>query len=226
MVTLRNSTSTLTPSVPSSTEEDNAIQTELALPGIKRGIAIGVACSVSIVLIAILAFLAIRRRNRVLARRAQSNTTEPGNPDIETAYQEKARWSATTPTPPPPPPVEADAHTIYELDANAIPELPGACSAQEVEGKSIGPGESNEADEMYEQKLKQGKTWSIALEPNDPNPTTDVAHRRLPLLTVSPPETALGDVSPMLRSSWDLSPQYASPISPPPNALFPSSRSP
>ncbi|EDU41584.1 hypothetical protein PtrSN002B_001464 [Pyrenophora tritici-repentis] len=227
MAILRNSTSTLPPSIPSTTEEDNAIQTELALPGIKRGIAIGVACSVSIVLIAILAFLAIRRRNRVLARRAQSNSEEPGNLDIEPAYHEKARWSATTPSPPPPPPpVEADAHTIYELDANPIPELPGNSSAQEVEGKNIGPGEANEADEIYEQKLKQWRTWSIALESNDSSTTTDAAHRRLPLLTVSSPETTLGDVSPMLRSSWDLSPQYASPISPPQNVLFPSSRSP
>jgi len=228
MATLHNSSSTLPPSRPSLTREETALQTDLALPGIKRGIAIGVACSVSVILIAILAFFAIRRRNRVLARRAQCNTTTPANHDIETGPQEKARWSAIPPTPPlpTPPPVEADTQVIYELDANPITELPGGSSAQEIEGENVDRDKVDEADEMYAQKLRQWRTWSVALESNDSSPVIEVAHWRLPLLTISPPETAVGDISPMLRSSWDRSSQEASPISPPPNALFPCSRSP
>ncbi|RMZ69595.1 60s ribosomal l44 [Pyrenophora seminiperda CCB06] len=222
MATPRNSTSTLPPLRPSLTEQETVIQTDLALPGIKRGIAIGVACSVFVLLIAILAFFAIRRRNRVLARRAQCNAPAAGNLDVETGSQEKAWWSAPPPSPPPPP-VEADTQTIYELDANPIPELPGVTSVQEVDGKGIDRDAADEANEIYDQKLKQWKTWSIALESND---SSEVRHCHLPLLTVSPPETTLGDVSPMLYSSWDLSLQDASPISPPPNALFPSRRYP
>ena len=150
------------------TEEKTALQTDLALPGIKRGIAIGVACSVSVVLIAILAFFAIRRRNRILARRAQSMTGKPEHLDVETGSQEKTWWAATPPSPPPPPsPVEADTQIIYELDANPIPELSGITSAQEIEGNDIGRGEADEADQIFAQKLKQWRTWSIALESKD-----------------------------------------------------------
>jgi hypothetical protein len=210
-----------------TTEAETALATDLALPGIKRGIAIGVACSVSVVVIAILAFFAIRRRNRVLARRVrlQTTTTEPVND--EAGPQEKAWWAATPASspslpPPPPPPVEADVRTIYELDAGQIPELHGDTAAHEVEGNS-NHAVSEEAEDLYAQKLQQWRTWNIAPEPNAASNTVEPVHSRLPLLMVSPPEGSPGEISPLLRSSWDYPSQDASPVSPPPNVHFPSS---
>jgi hypothetical protein len=209
-----------------TTEAETALETDLALPGIKRGIAIGVACSVSVVVIAILAFFAIRRRNRVLARRArlQTTTTEPVND--EAGPQEKAWWAATPASspslPPPPPPVEADVRTIYELDAGQIPELHGDTAAHEVEGNS-NHAVSEEAEDLYAQKLQQWRSWNIAPEPNAASNTVEPVHSCLPLLMVSPPEGSPGEISPLLRSSWDYPSQDASPVSPPPNVHFPSS---
>ncbi|KAG9186196.1 hypothetical protein G6011_02752 [Alternaria panax] len=209
-----------------TTEADTALETDLALPGIKRGIAIGVACSVSVVVIAILAFFAIRRRNRVLARRAKIHIAKAETMDAEAGPQEKAWWAATptsSPSLPPPPPVEADAQIIYELDAEQIPELHGDTAAQEVDGNDHHHHHhhhhemSKEAEDIYAQKLEQWRAWSIVLEPELPGPTIEHVYPRLPLLMVSPPETSPGEVSPLLRSSWGFS-QEASPISPPPNA--------
>ncbi|CAG5185411.1 uncharacterized protein ALTATR162_LOCUS11298 [Alternaria atra] len=217
------------PTMPASnlttTEAETALETDLALPGIKRGIAIGVACSVSVVVIAILAFFAIRRRNRVLSRRAQLHTTKAETMDSEAGLQEKAWWAATpasSPSLPPPPPVEADAQIIYELDAGQIPELHGDTAAQEVDGNDNHHDMSKDAEDLYAQKLEQWRAWSIAIEPNPSSPTIEPVHSCLPLLMVSPPEASPGEVSPLLRSSWDYSSQDASPISPPPSAHFPS----
>ncbi|KAL1794316.1 hypothetical protein ACET3X_007737 [Alternaria dauci] len=216
---------TMTASNLTTTEAETALETDLALPGIKRGIAIGVACSVSVVVIAILAFFAIRRRNRVLARRAQLHTTKTEAMDAEAGPQEKAWWAATpasSPSLPPPPPVEADAQIIYELDAGQIPELYGDIAAQEVDGNGKHHDMSEEAEDLYARKLEQWKAWSMAFEPEPLGPTLETVYSRLPLLTISPPEASPGEVSPLLRSSLCYSSQDASPISPPPNAHFPS----
>ena len=208
-----------------TTQEENAIETDLALPGIKRGIAIGVACSVSIVVIAILAFFAIRRRNRVLARRAQLQTTKRKSMDAEAGPQEKAWYStpASSPPLPTPPPllVEADARIIYELDAGQIPELHGDTAAQEVEGNG-NIYATSEAEELYVRKLEQWRTWSMALEPDTRTRTTEPVRAPVPLLMVSPPEASPGGVSPLQRLSRDSTPQDGSPVSPPPNVHFPS----
>ena len=226
MVTFAPSPTMRPSNLTTTTEAETALETDLALPGIKRGIAIGVACSVSVVVIAILAFFAIRRRNRVLARRAQPHTTKAEIMDAEAGPQEKAWWAATPASspslpPPPPPPVEVDAQIIYELDAGQIPELHGDTAVQEVDGNDNHHDKSKEAEELYAQKLEQWRTWSMALEPEPSGPTLEAVYSRLPLLTVSPPEASSGEVSPLLRSSWCYSSQDASPISPPPNAHFP-----
>jgi hypothetical protein len=202
-------------------------ETESPLPGIKRGIAIGVACSVSIILVAILAFFAIRRRNRVLKRNRRARTPEVDN--IEAWPQEKAWWTAPAtapsppiPSPPSPPPVEADARTIYELEGDLIPELPNNMNLQYTERARDEEVIHENQNDVYVQKLKQWKAWSIAIEPEPTN--SRPASWRLPLLTISPPEASPRDVSPLLNSAWSFD---ASPVivSPPPNAHFPS-RSP
>jgi hypothetical protein len=210
---------TMKPFNMTTTEEENALETDLALPGIKRGIAIGVACSVSVVVIAILAFFAIRRRNRVLARRAQHQTTKAESMDAEAGQQNKAWWStpaSSPPLPPPPPPVEADVQHIYELDAGQIPELHGDAAAHEVDGYNNHHATSEEAEDLYVRKLEQWRAWSMALEPNTTSQTVEPVHPPVPLLMVSPPEASPGHVSPLLRPSND-----TSPISPPPNVHFP-----
>ncbi|EUC51266.1 hypothetical protein COCMIDRAFT_21254 [Bipolaris oryzae ATCC 44560] len=201
-------------------------ETESALPGIKRGIAIGAACSVSVVLIAILAFLAIRRRNRILAQRLQHQTPEARG--VEAQPQEKTWWPHAPPPvlpvatlPPPPPPVEVDAHIIHELDAGQTPELHGETRPQEVDGIGKPQNAPEEAEELYVQRLKQWKDWNTVSEADPAQPNNEVTRWSVPLLMVSPPGTTRGDVSPLLRSSWDLSSRGASPISPPATAHFP-----
>ncbi|RAR15377.1 AAA-domain-containing protein [Stemphylium lycopersici] len=227
---LPNASPTASPTGASSTEAEEPLETESPLPGIKRGIAIGVACSVSVILIAILAIFAIRRRNRALARGAKQKNLQTEDTGAEFGSQEKTWWMNTPPSPPPPailppPPVEADAHTIYELDAGHMPELHGETCPQEVEGSGESHSTSQEADEQYAQKLKQWREWEIASDA-DPSPTVRPTHWDLPLLTVSPPETSRGDVSPLLRSSWGPTSNGPSPISPPQNAHFQSGRLP
>jgi hypothetical protein len=196
-------------------------ETESSLPGIKRGIAIGVACSVSVILIAILAFFAIKRRNRTLKRSRQAQIMIAENVEAEAWPQEKAWWTATPPSPPipPPPPVEADARTIYELDADQIPELPNHTIVQHTARAKNEEVVYDNEDDVYAQKLKQWKAWSVAIEPE---PTiARPASWQLPILTISPPEPSPRDVSPLLNSRWSFD---ASPVvvSPPPNAHFPS----
>ncbi|USP75188.1 hypothetical protein yc1106_02462 [Curvularia clavata] len=233
MVALPNSKPNLLSTRFSSNKRENILETETSLPGIKRGIAIGVACSVSIVLIALLAFLAIRRRNRILARRLQPQTQEADHASAQPVLQEKAWWpNAPSPAPvvatvpPQQPPVEADAHIIYELDAGQTPELHGDTSPQEVDGSGRSQDPPEEVEEMYVQKLKQWKDWNAVSETDPARPNAEVTRWSLPLLMVSPPLTARGDVSPLLRSSWDMSSLGTSPISPPANAHFPHGNTP
>jgi hypothetical protein len=134
--------------------------------------------------------------------------------------QEKAWWIITPPSPPipAPPPVEADARTIYELDADQIAELPNDTNRQDTQRAKNEEAMSDNKDDLYAQKLKQWKAWSIAIEAEPTN--SGPVSWRLPLLKISPPEASLGDVSPLLNSprSFDASPVV---VSPPLNAHFP-----
>lgn len=193
----------------------------------KRGIAIGVACSVAVVLVALVAFFAYRRRSRLAFAQQQSKNevVEAQHPEIWP--QEKA-WQTDMPSPAPL--VEAEARTIYEMDANQIPELP-ACNKTDVqELESISRSDrkfSFECDEedAHKTNVQHWEAWSLALDDVQEPTSRDDAHRRLPLLTVSPPEGCPGNVSPLLISPWDASSRTTSPIvSPLPDAHFPQNR--
>jgi hypothetical protein len=107
-----------------SSAPSSETQTSSVLPGLKRGIAVGVASSVCLILIALLAFFALRRRKQRKTQRQQGHS-----PDAK----ELPAWSEEdkTSVPPeknwiliPPSPSEADTRAIYELDASPVPELP------------------------------------------------------------------------------------------------------
>ncbi|EOA84887.1 hypothetical protein ACJQWK_06977 [Exserohilum turcicum] len=184
MVTLPNPSPIFQSTHSFSTEAKRSLETESTLPGIKRGIAIGVACSVSVVLIAILAFCAIKRRNRVLAGEQQQPST-PKAEDVEAQpeAQEKTWWTKARPPSPPPaialppqPPVEVDAHIIYELDAGYTPELHGDTCPQEVEACDENHGAPEVAEDPHWQKPKQWPGENIASKP-DPKISDDAVTR-------------------------------------------------
>ena len=188
----------------------------------KRGVAIGVASCVAILLIALLAFFAIRRRNRILQCPQKSDVNVVELSGIGVWPQEKPLRIAT----PPPPPVEADARTIYEMDASQIPELPSETDAQEIKKNSQSDRNSwcLDDDATHTQKRQQWHAWSMAPNtPNEPHNQPD-ANQRLPLLTISAPEVSPGEVSPLLVSPWDTSSSCASPVSALPDAHLPSHR--
>lgn len=137
---------------------------ESALPGMKRGIAIGVACSVGIIMVALLAFFAYRRRKQQTGRHMKLKPEEPVEMDTGGFWpQEKKRHIQTVP-------IETDAQTIHELGGSEVPELPSQYEAQEMNANrktpraSCGGGE----DDAYSQKLKQWNEWSIALRTDQP----------------------------------------------------------
>lgn len=109
----------------SSTDASNstssmAQDTETTLPGMKRRIAIGVACSVSIIFILLLAIFAIRRR-RNLTRLDQQKKNELANKIVfeEVWWQEKTK-KLTEPSNQVPPAMEPSP--IYELDGSSKSE--------------------------------------------------------------------------------------------------------
>ncbi|KAF1836364.1 hypothetical protein BDW02DRAFT_241315 [Decorospora gaudefroyi] len=222
MATTSNTSPTTAPSNPSPTTEMPR-DTDPALPGIKRGIAIGVASSLCLIFIALLAFFAIRRRKRMSSRNKIPKTSVD-DVEAEAWSQEKAWWTAT---PPSAPPVEADTRTIYELDATQIPEMPSCTDAQAKERFVDEEALSKDEFDLYAQKSNQWQAWSIAIEPNSTNHTFQYSPSRLPLLTISPPGAAPGEISPLLHSPWHGSSRSTSPVhvvSPLPSAHVPSGR--
>ncbi|KAF1945859.1 hypothetical protein EJ02DRAFT_451277 [Clathrospora elynae] len=197
---------------------------QTSLPGIKRGIAIGVACSVSLILIAILAFLSIRRRNHILARKHQTEARRIEDSQTGPLAQERAWWIVTSPSLPP---IETDARTIYELDATHITELSNNLDTQEAVNLGTSRRIFGEDGDSYAQKLHQWKMCNIALDEDRRDRKHDNSHNHLPFLTISPPGAAPDDISPLLMSPWDASPRTTLPfytVSPLPDAHFPSGR--
>ncbi|KAH7378283.1 hypothetical protein BKA66DRAFT_513315 [Pyrenochaeta sp. MPI-SDFR-AT-0127] len=204
-------------------------ESQTGLPGMKRGIAIGVACSVAVILIALLAFFAYRRRNRIFKKHQTSEEKVVEAPNNEVWPQEKA-LQKDPPPPPSPPPVEAEARTIYEMDANQIPELPtnNYTDVQEVECMKQSDRTfsfERDGEDAYTKKVQPWKTSSVAYDHKQEPTNREDDYRRLPLLTISPPEGCSGNVSPLLISPWDASSRTTSPaVSPLPDAHFPSNR--
>jgi hypothetical protein len=158
----------------------------------KRGIAIGVAASVCIILIALLAFFAVQRRKKIKAQARQS----PLVPDIEQEKHYVAESKEEIHDLPisPAPLVEADTRTIYELDAEPMPELPtkdNGRKAQELDGENVGD-------------LKGLPSYE-SLSRSTPK-------RSVPVLHISPPESsqlegmALLGISPAGASPMIVSP--------------------
>ncbi|OAL51822.1 hypothetical protein IQ07DRAFT_392863 [Pyrenochaeta sp. DS3sAY3a] len=213
-------------------------ESQTGLPGMKRGIAIGVACSVAVLLVALVAFFAYKRRARIALekQRQEFEKQSKANHFDHTAsgvWPEEKNGYTELPSPLPlsppveAPPVEADTRTIYEMDASQIPELPSPSHVQELETGKKRDRDSwwSDDDAAYTQKLKQWQTWNTAINAHNETQTNKPASpRQLPLLTISPPEAGPGDVSPLLPSQWDTASQCNSPLSPLPDAHLPLQR--
>ncbi|KAF2245001.1 hypothetical protein BU26DRAFT_491173 [Trematosphaeria pertusa] len=185
-------TSTSTPPIARRAEKDTP-----ALPGMKRGIAIGVAASVCILLIALVAFFAIQRRKKIAAKANTSSTsttpsttthsspasaTTPSWPQ-EKQYPPASHWKPSN-FPQPQPPVEADANTraIYELPGDfdaAVPELPSRAHTRTPPSKPSAAAEELESGRAY-------ATFDYAAE--IAREDRAVGLRSLPVLQISPPE--------------------------------------
>ncbi|KAF2878006.1 hypothetical protein BDV95DRAFT_600686 [Massariosphaeria phaeospora] len=119
-----------------------------SLPGIKRGIAIGCAVSLTILLIALLAYFALKQRTK--QRKAALQSTPPkGTHDMVLPLPSPGPPPPYLPEKiqcgviPPPPLVEADAQTIHELPATPpcvhVAELASKpqLEVQELDGKTV-----------------------------------------------------------------------------------------
>jgi heme/copper-type cytochrome/quinol oxidase subunit 2 len=184
-----------------SEEEDSS------LPGIKRGIAIGVAFSVSIVLIAILTYFVIRRRRKT--RKQKAKTTSEEDLEKEVVLPEKATWIVP---PPPPPLVEADARAVYELDATEIAELPSDMNPDaQTQRLSSGNLMSEEERDLYAQKMRQQERWSFTYESDVISPSSENARGRSSPPMVSPSHDGFIQVSPSPNPSRNVTSRSASP---------------
>ncbi|KZM21908.1 uncharacterized protein EKO05_0000385 [Ascochyta rabiei] len=162
-----------------------------ALPGMKRGIAIGVAFSVGIIMAALLAFFVYRRRKQRAAKHTKLSAEEPVEMDAGGLWpQEKKRHVRVAP-------IEADAYSIHELDGSEIPELPGHYEGQELNANKKTPRASYGDDDTYGQKLKQWNDWSVALDSSHPQPAEEPLRHSNPYLEVSPSQSQQTSISPM-----------------------------
>jgi hypothetical protein len=145
----------------------------------KRGIAIGTACSAAILLIALLAFCALRRRKRI-RKTVQTPRDIPKELPEATVMEgsEKCRVEEKLP------PVELEAGPIYELDADAdgfegrIPSDHNAERGKDTARFSW----CCEDDNAYMPKTSLGLGRDIAIAKQEP--AADI----VPTLLLSPPE--------------------------------------
>ena len=182
------------------------------LPGLKRGIAVGVASSVCLILIALLAAFVVRRRKQRKAQKQQhvhpsdvkelpDTSNEKGAPPLP-----EKDWISILPSP-----VEADTHIIYELEAGQVPELPShAPGIPELDCENTG-GRVKDLGQPGPIVKDESVEARVMCEPR---------YRDVPTLCISPPE-----MSPLSSSSLlGISPLSVSPLE---EAYFPQSpRSP
>lgn len=141
-----------TPTSLTQRRRSNDDSSSTALPGIKRGIAIGIAASVTILLIALLTYLAIRRRKKLKAHHQQQSSNTPA--ESKEAWPREKSLEEKETTEQQQSPIEADTRTIYELEAaQNLPELPAkAHVVQELDSASS------------ETPLRDWERWSLALQ--------------------------------------------------------------
>lgn len=183
-------------------------ESQSSLPGIKRGIAIGVASSVAILLIALLAFLAWRHRKRAgqISQATRYKIAEPH----EVSVADESIKSEEKPLPP----VEVEATPVYELEAvDRVLELPIESDHQRAMDKNRF---SWCMDDDHVHLPKRWERSGSGAEPAARQPGLVVDH--VPFLWVSPPACPGVDVSPLLPASSTL--RNMSPVSPLRHAHF------
>jgi hypothetical protein len=206
-------TATETPGVQPNPDEEST------LPGMKRGIAIGVACSVFIIMVALLAFFAYRRRKQQATKTKHSRLSqEPVEMDAGAfeplPHQEKNQYVYTAP-------IEADAHVVHELDGSGVPELPGNFEGQMLANKKT-PRTSCHAgdDNVYTQDLpRQWIDWTPPSIDAPAQPPQGYTGNHNPYLEVTPSHQTTS-VSPVVGPSLHTSP-YNTPFSVSPIAPSP-----
>ncbi|KAF3010887.1 hypothetical protein E8E13_009664 [Curvularia kusanoi] len=208
-------------STPTDASEPEVVQTapaeDSALPGMKRGIAIGVACSVGILVIALLAFFAYRRRKQqaTKARHSKLSPQEPVEMDAPGGFwpQEKAQHVQKVP-------IEADAHVVHELDGSCLPELPGHYEGQELANKKTPRTSYYAGDEdAFGAQMQHWNQWDAALNAV-PQPTQEPTRNSSPYQELPPVRTttnlsATPDMtfySPSHNASFSVSPIAPSPL--------------
>lgn len=205
--------STETPHVQPDPDEEST------LPGMKRGIAIGVACSVFIIMVAVLAFFAYRRRKQQATKTKHTKLSpdEPVEMDAGASWppqhQEKNHYLYTAP-------IEAPARVVHELDGSEIPELPGSFEGQMLANRKT-PRTSYHAgdDAVYTHGLPH--QWIDCTPPNidGPGQPPQGYTNQNSYLEVTPSNQATS-VSPVVGHSLYTSPRNTSisvsPIAPSP----------
>ncbi|CAI6335390.1 unnamed protein product [Periconia digitata] len=144
--------------------QESSSPSSSSLPGMKRGIGIGVVASLTIIIIAIVTYLALRRRRLLREKKAKelenptSDIEQQPLPFSEDPNQEKKPafqyWRQF-------PAVEADARSIHELDgAGPMPELPTKVNVQELEANAVDSGGVAPRSAEDEEALKRSQSQS------------------------------------------------------------------
>ncbi|KAF3035771.1 hypothetical protein E8E12_000929 [Didymella heteroderae] len=208
------STAAETPGVQPNPDE------EPTLPGMKRGIAIGVACSVFIIMVALLAFFAYRRRKQQVTKtkHTQLGLEEPMEMDAGTFWpppqQEKNQQVYTAP-------IEADVHVVHELDGSGVPELPGNFEGQMLANKKTPRTSYHDGDDnaSIQDHPHRWIGWTLPSIDVPAQPMDGHTGNHNPYLEVVPSRQATS-VSPVVGSGPFTSPQNisfnVSPIAPSP----------
>lgn len=206
----------MAPHPQSTTEPEVQVQhgeEESTLPGMKRGIAIGVACSVGIIMVAVLAFFAYRRRKQqaTKTKHTQLSREEPVELDAGAFWpaQEKRQHVYTAP-------IEADACVVHELDGSEVPELPANYEGSMLANKKT-PRTSIQIDQDRASTQDLPHQWIDWTPPAQL--TQDYTGIRSPYLEVTPSNQATS-VSPIAGPGPYTTSQHASfsvsPIAPSP----------